>query len=119
MIAPNLFRAMAEHADRLTAAQTTAIIEEHGRLRRPARPHRGRQAGRPTEVAVGWRPVRIVCGTKDRTLPFKCYGRPVVAAVRDAELHMLADVGHVPMIDDPEATARAILGFVDGLAPSE
>jgi pimeloyl-ACP methyl ester carboxylesterase len=37
--------------------------------------------------------------------------------VPGAELEMLADVGHVPMIDDPEATAKAILGFVDGLSP--
>jgi pimeloyl-ACP methyl ester carboxylesterase len=114
-----LFRAMAEHADRLTVAQTTAIVEDMvGCDVLPELIGGATQAGPLKKLSAGC-PVRIVWGTKDRTLPFKRYGRPVVAAVPGAELEMLTDVGHVPMIDDPEATARAILGFVDGLLPPE
>jgi len=114
-----LFRVMAEHADRLTAAQTTAIVEDMvGCDVLPDLIGGAKQAGPLKTLSAGC-PVRIVWGAKDRTLPFKRYGRPVVAAVAGAELEMLADVGHVPMIDDPEATAMAILRFVDGLPPPE
>ena len=110
-----LFRAMAEHADRLTEAQTTAIVEDMvGCDVLPELIGGAKHAGPLKKLSAGC-PVRIVWGAKDRTLPFKRYGRPVVAAVGGAELEMLADVGHVPMIDDPEATAKVILRFVDGL----
>jgi pimeloyl-ACP methyl ester carboxylesterase len=110
-----LFRAMAEHADRLTAAQTAAIVEDMvGCDVLPELIGGARRAGPMKKLSAGC-PVRIVWGAKDRTLPFKRYGRPIVAAVAGAELDMLADVGHVPMIDDPEETGRAILRFVDGL----
>jgi pimeloyl-ACP methyl ester carboxylesterase len=109
-----LFRAMAEHADRLSAAQTTAIVEDMiGCDVLPELIRGARRAGPLHELSADC-PVRIVWGAKDRTLPFKRYGRPILAAVRGAELDMLADVGHVPMIDDPEATGRVILRFIDG-----
>ena len=114
-----LFRAMAEHAERLTVAQTTAIVEDMvGCDVLPELIGGAKQPGPIKKLSAGC-PVRIVWGTKDRTLPYKRYGRPVVASVVGAELEMLADVGHVPMIDDPEATAKSVLRFVDGLPPVE
>jgi pimeloyl-ACP methyl ester carboxylesterase len=58
-------------------------------------------------------PVRIAWGTRDRMLPFMRYGAPMLGAVRGAELVLLPDVGHVPMIDDPTVTAHTILDFID------
>ncbi|UXA15533.1 alpha/beta hydrolase [Mycobacterium sp. SMC-8] len=111
-----LFRAMAEHAERLSPAQTTGIVEDMiGCDVLPDLIGGARTAGSIKTLSVDC-PIRIVWGTKDRTLPFARYGRPIVAAVPGAELEMLADVGHVPMIDDPEATAAAILRFVEGVS---
>jgi pimeloyl-ACP methyl ester carboxylesterase len=112
-----LFRTMAEHADRLTAAEATALVEDMvGCDVLPELIDGAREAGSIKTVSANC-PIRIVWGTKDRTLPFGRYGRPMVAAVPGAELEMLPDVGHVPMIDDPESTADAILRFIDGVPP--
>lgn len=110
-----LFRAMAEHAERLSAAQTTALVEDMvGCEVLPELIGGARDAGSIKPLAAEC-PIRIVWGTKDRTLPFARYGRPILAAVSGAEFEMFDDVGHVPMIDDPDATVDAILRFIDGL----
>lgn len=54
-------------------------------------------------------PVRIAWSGSDRTIPFEDYGAPMVEAVPQAEVMTIPGVGHVPMYDDPEAVARAIL----------
>ena len=54
-------------------------------------------------------PVRIAWGEKDRTLPFKAYGRPIADALPHAEQVTLPGCGHVPMYDDPDAVVRTIL----------
>jgi pimeloyl-ACP methyl ester carboxylesterase len=64
-------------------------------------------------------PVRIAWPVKDRTIPWKRYGVPFVAGIPHAEVVHLTGVGHVPMYDDPELTARTILEFtkkVDAMA---
>jgi pimeloyl-ACP methyl ester carboxylesterase len=53
--------------------------------------------------------VRLAWAGSDRTLPFERYGRPMVAAVPQAELVILPGVGHVPMYDDPALVASTIL----------
>lgn len=112
-----LFLAMAEHADRLSAEQTTALVEDMvGCDVLPDLIKGAIEAGAIKTLSADC-PIRLVWGTKDRTLPFGRYGRPMVAAVPGAELEMLDNVGHVPMIDDPEATADAILGFLHGVPP--
>jgi pimeloyl-ACP methyl ester carboxylesterase len=56
-------------------------------------------------------PIRIVWALHDRTLPFMRYGAPMLQSVPGAEFAFMADVGHVPMIDDPAAVAESILAF--------
>jgi pimeloyl-ACP methyl ester carboxylesterase len=54
-------------------------------------------------------PMRLVWGTGDRMLPIRRYSdrwRKMLPAAEWVELH---GAGHVPMFDDPEAVARAIL----------
>jgi pimeloyl-ACP methyl ester carboxylesterase len=58
-------------------------------------------------------PVRIAWAARDRTIPFERYGRPILAALPDAEHVTLPGVGHVPMFDDPGLTARTILEVTD------
>lgn len=111
-----LFRAMAEHADRLTTAQTAAILEDMAGCEILAELIGGARVSGPIKTLSAQCPIRIVWSALDRTLPFRRYGRPMVAAVPGAELEVLAGVGHVPMIDDPEATADAILRFIEDVA---
>ena len=54
-------------------------------------------------------PIRIAWGAVDRTLPFERYGRPMLAAVPQAEYVVLPGVGHVPMWDDPTLVAETVL----------
>lgn len=53
-------------------------------------------------------PVRVVWPRRDRTIPYKHHGRPLLERLPSAELIMLDGVGHVPMADDPETVARLI-----------
>jgi pimeloyl-ACP methyl ester carboxylesterase len=112
-----LLRAMAEHADRLTTAQTAAIFEDLAGCDVLAELIGGARESGPIKTLSAPCPIRVVWGALDRTLPFARYGRPMVAALPGAELEVLAGVGHVPMIDDPEATADAILRFIEDVAP--
>lgn len=54
-------------------------------------------------------PVRIAWARRDRTLPFKRHGEPLLAAIPGAELVWLDGVGHAPMYDDPALINRTIL----------
>jgi pimeloyl-ACP methyl ester carboxylesterase len=54
-------------------------------------------------------PVRIVWGTRDRTIPFERHGPGVVRAFPGSELVRLPGAGHVPMWDAPADVARLIL----------
>jgi len=60
-------------------------------------------------------PVRVVWGRKDRVIPFRHYGEPLLERLPTAELIMLDDVGHVPMPDDPDTVARLILEVTDAV----
>ncbi|HTK67978.1 MAG TPA: alpha/beta fold hydrolase [Pseudonocardia sp.] len=53
-------------------------------------------------------PIRVVWARKDRVIPYKHYGQPLLERLPSAELIMLDGVGHVPMTDDPETVARLI-----------
>ncbi|WP_082944781.1 alpha/beta hydrolase [Mycobacterium sp. 852013-50091_SCH5140682] len=106
-------RPMAEHGDRMSLTQVNAALED--------------MAGCAilTDLLAGARdrgpirrferldcPVRIAWGVEDKTLPFMRYGVPMVAAVPGAQLAMVPDVGHVPMIDDPQLIGQMIADFV-------
>ena len=55
-------------------------------------------------------PVRVAWCQNDRILPFEAYGRPFLDRVPNAEHVVIENVGHVPMYDDPQAVAAAIMG---------
>jgi pimeloyl-ACP methyl ester carboxylesterase len=66
-------------------------------------------------------PVRLVWADRDRVLPFKHFGSPMLERLPGAELIRLSGVGHVPMSDDPVRVAELILQVttaVDGAAVS-
>src|ERR1700757_5266549 len=54
-------------------------------------------------------PVRLVWADRDRVLPFKQFGSPMLERLPGAELIRLSGVGHVPMSDDPAGVAKLIL----------
>jgi pimeloyl-ACP methyl ester carboxylesterase len=54
-------------------------------------------------------PVRLVWAERDRILPFKHFGSPMLERLPGAELIRLSGVGHVPMSDDPARVAKLIL----------
>jgi pimeloyl-ACP methyl ester carboxylesterase len=54
-------------------------------------------------------PVRLVWAERDRMLPFKHFGSPMLERLPGAELIRLSGVGHVPMSDDPARVAELIL----------
>ena len=54
-------------------------------------------------------PVRLVWAERDRILPFKHFGSPMLERLPGAELIRLSGVGHVPMSDDPAGVAELIL----------
>jgi pimeloyl-ACP methyl ester carboxylesterase len=55
-------------------------------------------------------PVRVLVGTADLMLGLLTAPR-FVAALPDADLVTLPRLGHVPMNDDPDAVAQAVLEF--------
>jgi len=105
---------MAEHADRMTPAQVTAIFEDMAGCAALPEILDGARDNGPIKpvLDVGCR-LRIAWGLKDRMLPFMRYGAPMLAAVPDAEFMLIPGVGHVPMIDDPGLIARTILDFIE------
>jgi pimeloyl-ACP methyl ester carboxylesterase len=54
-------------------------------------------------------PVRLVWAERDRILPFKHFGSPMMECLPGAELIRLGGVGHVPMSDDPARVADLIM----------
>ena len=54
-------------------------------------------------------PIRLVWGTRDRLLPIRGYSELWRRVLPYAEWVELDGAGHVPMYDDPEAVAQAIL----------
>jgi pimeloyl-ACP methyl ester carboxylesterase len=94
---------LAEHVRRLR--QATAFDTTRREI------HRRRPEGLE-EVRC---PVLIVWGTRDRlTLPRQA--ERWVAAVPGAELRWLRDLGHLPMLEDPELVARIIADFLQRAA---
>jgi pimeloyl-ACP methyl ester carboxylesterase len=63
------------------------------------------------------RPVRVVWSDKDRILPFRHYGLPLMQLLPGAELVRLPDAGHIPMSDQPEEVTRLILEITAAADP--
>ena len=67
-------------------------------------------------------PIRLVWADRDRVLPFKHFGSPMLERLPGAELIRLEGVGHVPMSDEPARVAQLILEVTraaDGAVVSE
>lgn len=56
-------------------------------------------------------PVKIAWSDKDDLIPYQPYGIRFPKLVPQAEFTTLPGVGHVPMYDDPDLVARAVLDF--------
>ncbi|MFW0797154.1 alpha/beta hydrolase [Gordonia sp. CPCC 205515] len=59
-------------------------------------------------------PVTLAWAQHDRIVPAQSYGRTARDRLPGATWVLLPDVGHVPMIDDPDLVARTILDVTDG-----
>lgn len=60
-------------------------------------------------------PIRIVWARRDRVVPFRHFGQPLMERLPTAELVFLDGVGHVPMLDRPKAVADLILEVTSGV----
>ena len=82
-----LLRAMAEHADRLTASQTAAMFEDMAGCDVLGSLIAGARENGPIKTLVGATAQCALRGERwTETLPFARYGRPLVAAVARAEV---------------------------------
>ena len=61
-------------------------------------------------------PTLVVWGERDRLLPVREAER-VRARIPGAQLRVIADAGHMPQRERPEAFAAAVREFVEGLSP--
>jgi len=113
-----LLKWVCAHPERLDAAQAAhamralAQCPTYVALKRAIPPAKARVLDR---VRC---PVLLAWGSKDRVLPFKRYGRPYRELLPFAEVRMLDDVGHVPMMDDPAGIAALIGDFATRAASS-
>ncbi|MDH6196650.1 pimeloyl-ACP methyl ester carboxylesterase [Mycobacterium frederiksbergense] len=54
-------------------------------------------------------PVLIVWPTEDRVIPLQPHGIGWRQLIPDAKWRFVGDVGHVPMLDDPDLITRIVL----------
>ncbi len=57
-------------------------------------------------------PTLFLLGTKDKFASIAT-GRRIAAALADCNFHPIANAGHLPWLDDPEACGRLIMGFLE------
>jgi pimeloyl-ACP methyl ester carboxylesterase len=110
-------RSVMERGDRLSAAELSLLVEDSLGCEAFAGFLSWIRLARPIAPATVRCPVRIAWPLRDRTIPFERYGRPVLAALPEAEHVTLRGVGHVPMYDDPELVARTILETTNDRRP--
>lgn len=112
-------RAMCEHGDRIPTEEAVAMFRDAAGCSVLAAMIEGAPMAGPIAPFVDIDcPIRIAWAAKDRTIPYHRYGRPMMAAVPQAELVAMPNVGHVPMYDDPELVAATILAVTDAGARS-
>ncbi len=62
-------------------------------------------------------PTQLVLCDKDRVIPWRVYAQQFLDKLPDsAERLLLPEVGHVPMLEDPQLVARTVRGFIAHLA---
>jgi pimeloyl-ACP methyl ester carboxylesterase len=62
-------------------------------------------------------PITLAWSEKDALLPVATYGKIARERLPQATFEVLPDVGHVPMLDDPELVARTILAVTGAGMP--
>jgi pimeloyl-ACP methyl ester carboxylesterase len=115
-----ILRLMAERGDQLSAIQIDEVFADMagcGILNDLLAGARQRGPMVPFERLEC--PVRLAWGIRDRMLPFMRYGAPMLSALPGADLVLVPDVGHVPMIDDSALVGRMILDFVEAVSAGE
>ena len=105
-------RDVVARTDRLTREQATLLIRAPWRCEvfddivRAMPAEKAPERLDPTPC-----PIRLVWGTNDRLLRIREYSDLWRRALPGADWVELEGVGHVPMYDDPDAVAQAILDF--------
>jgi pimeloyl-ACP methyl ester carboxylesterase len=61
-------------------------------------------------------PTLIVWGRQDRLVPVGL-GHRLANTIRDSQLVVLPDTGHVPQFEQPDETRKLMLDFLDGINP--
>ena len=104
-------RPVALHGDRLTAAQVLDMIDDclDCRFMDEYRPDEWAHPLDPLPC-----PVTLAWAQLDRLIPAATYGSTARQRLPDATWMLLPDVGHIPMIDDPDLVARTILTVTGG-----
>lgn len=102
---------VAEHGDRVSYADTMALIEDARACTVVDAFLDGIAPDRPFHRTVldPQHPITIAWADRDRLLPFGRYGRPLMERCGAVELVRLPGVGHVPMLDDPVLVTHTIL----------
>jgi pimeloyl-ACP methyl ester carboxylesterase len=98
-------RAGQPWADRALAGSMRALITSYLRV---GRANAWRMAGSLQQ------PTLVIWGDRDKLVD-PALAPKLAAAVPDARLRVLQDVGHVAMLEAPEPTARAVLGMLEAL----
>ncbi|HLH23756.1 MAG TPA: alpha/beta fold hydrolase [Chloroflexota bacterium] len=57
-------------------------------------------------------PTLVLWGARDRLVPL-AHGEAYAAGIPDARLKVMADMGHSPLLEAPEAASDAVLAFLD------
>lgn len=104
-----IFRDIAYHGDRISAARALQINDDGINCTVLADLCRDLRA--PDWVIAGLDPlpcpITIAWGQRETLLPSGAHGKN--ARIPQASIRRLPDVGHVPMLDDPELVAHTIL----------
>jgi pimeloyl-ACP methyl ester carboxylesterase len=101
-----------EHGDRMPAGEVLGLLEDYAactvfdELLAVARRDGPIVAAELEGITC---PVRIAWGERDRLMPFRRYGQPLLDLLPHAEHVVLAGVGHAPMYDDAALVAKTIL----------
>jgi pimeloyl-ACP methyl ester carboxylesterase len=61
-------------------------------------------------------PTHVIWGARDRVIP-PDYATEFARLIPGAAVTILEDCGHLPQIEQPDALARALGGFIRGVTP--
>lgn len=105
-------RAVLEHGDRLSAAQAIQMRRDsaNGDWDNLLPGFTAYRMEPTPEVSV---PFMLAWGELDRFTPMANEQPLWMTAVPHAESHVISGVGHIPMFDDPEQTARLMRSWLD------